>query len=690
MERSQVSPDERQVDPPRSLPRAYVVGTLVACFLPSLLILAGHDPAELVTGRGGPFGVEPPLLHVLLEWSAVCIAALTGALALVHHRLTRDPVAAVLGAALLATALLDASHAVAGDPVFRGRGEPELLLLSWSVSRLFKGVILIAGAALCLLRAESGWERGWRGIPIVAGVFFALSLSVAWLAVVPGELPRVMYPDALITRPYDIPALVLFAFGGGIVFRLLHQRRSTVFAYALVLGAIPDTLGQIHAAFGSTALLDGHFMAAHSLKILGYLVPLAGIVLDHTRTYRNEQAIAWSLALAREDIARRSEELVRSYDDLAHEVAERARIQESLSRRSAEFTAIFRAITDALVFTTPDGRIALCNPATTELFGREVPELIGRELHSLHPSLVDLTTGRLPEQLRTVDPRGDELICEVHTDSVLDPDGREIGVAHVFRDVTRRTQAERELTDYAHRLEESNRELEQFAYVASHDLQEPLRMISSFLGLLVDRLEEHLDDESREYIGYSMDGAERLRRLIQDLLQYSRVGSRGRELEPVDTEDALSEARMNLHTAIAESGAVIEHERLPVVKADRRQLVQLFQNLLGNAIKFRGDATPRITVTAHEVGSGETEFRVRDNGIGIDPDHRQRVFLIFQRLHGKRDYEGTGIGLAICKKIVQRHGGRIWIEEGGGTGVEFRFTLAASAGEPMAEEGVAA
>jgi PAS domain S-box-containing protein len=618
------------------------------------------------------------------------VAALTGVLAMVHHRLTRDPVAAVLGAAFLATSLLDASHAVAGDRVFRGEGNPDLLLIAWSLSRLFKGAILIAGAALCLLRGERGWERGGRGMPIVAAVFVALALSVAWFAASPGYLPQAVYPDQLIRRPYDVPALVLFALGGGIVFRLLYRKRPSLFAFALVLGAIPDTLGQIHAALGSTQLLDGHFMAAHTYKILGYLVPLAGIVLDYARTYLNEQATARHLAGAREELAGRTRELRRSYDELAHEMGERARIQESLTRRSSEFTAIIRAITDGLVFTTPDRRIALCNPATTDLFGHEVADLIGRELSFIHPSLAGLGVEEHPRELRMRDVRGEELICEIHTDLVVDPQGEAIGVAHVFRDVTRRTQAERELSQYAGRLEESNRELQQFAYVASHDLQEPLRMISSFLGLLSERLDPHLDAESREYIGYSMDGAERLRRLIQDLLQYSRVGSVERDMVPVDLTEAVAEARMNLHTAIQESGATIDHDPLPTVNANHNQLVQLFQNLLANAIKFKGDDPPRIRITAEVNAEGVPEIAVHDNGIGIESAYRERVFLIFQRLHGKREYEGTGIGLAICKKIVQRHGGNIWVEDGEGQGAVVRFTLPTSGLEAVSEEDAAA
>lgn len=223
-------------------------------------------------------------------------------------------------------------------------------------------------------------------------------------------------------------------------------------------------------------------------------------------------------------------------------------------------------------------------------------------------------------------------------------------------------------------LTRSNRDLEQFAYVASHDLQEPLRNISSSVQFLERRYKGQLDGAADKFIGYAVDGAKRMQALINDLLDHARVNSRGSAFEPVETETCLYEAMANLKTTIAESGAVVTHGELPTVTADATQLVQLWQNLLGNAIKFQGEDSPRVHVSAEKKGH-EWIFSVKDNGIGIAPEYHDRIFLVFQRLHSRSEYPGTGIGLAIGKKIVERHGGRIWVESESGKGSIFYFTI---------------
>jgi len=243
-----------------------------------------------------------------------------------------------------------------------------------------------------------------------------------------------------------------------------------------------------------------------------------------------------------------------------------------------------------------------------------------------------------------------------------------------------RQRAEAEIQRTADELARSNRELEMFAYVASHDLQEPLRMVGSFVQLLAQRYEGRLDAEADEFIHFAVDGANRMRQLIEDLLAFSRVGTRAQPLEPTDSEAVLAQALENLAARIHDSGAEVTHGPLPTVMGDERQLVQVFQNLVSNAIKFRGDAPPRIHISAEE-RDDEWAFAVRDNGIGIDPGHADRIFEIFKRLHTREEYPGTGIGLAICKKTVERHGGRIWVESQPGQGATFRFTLPKAEGD---------
>lgn len=227
---------------------------------------------------------------------------------------------------------------------------------------------------------------------------------------------------------------------------------------------------------------------------------------------------------------------------------------------------------------------------------------------------------------------------------------------------------------YGLALQRSNAELQRFAYIASHDLREPSRMVINFLGLLERKYAERLDDTARRYIRYAVDGSRRMETLIEDILAFSRVESRANPLEPMDAEDALAIALQDLSSAVDERCAEVTHDPLPTVMADRSQIVQLLENLIGNAIKYRSDARPRIHVRA--VRSGDAwQFSVSDNGIGMDMAYAGKIFEMSQRLHSNTEYPGTGIGLAIAKKIVERHGGHIWVESEQGKGSRFFFTL---------------
>lgn len=237
-----------------------------------------------------------------------------------------------------------------------------------------------------------------------------------------------------------------------------------------------------------------------------------------------------------------------------------------------------------------------------------------------------------------------------------------------------RRQAERNLAQKVDELARSNADLEQFAYVASHDLQEPLRMVAAYTQLLSERYRGKLDETADKFIGYASEGALRMQVLIQDLLAFSRIGRKEGAYASVDCNAVMEEVRQALASAIQESGAVITYADLPAIWADHTQMAQIFQNLIGNAIKFRGTGAPVISVQA-EKEDRHWVFSVKDNGIGIAPEYTENIFVVFQRLHARTEYPGNGIGLAICKKIVERYGGKIWVESQPGAGSTFKFTI---------------
>jgi PAS domain S-box-containing protein len=354
-------------------------------------------------------------------------------------------------------------------------------------------------------------------------------------------------------------------------------------------------------------------------------------------------------------------------------------------RRKAEDR--FRLLADHApvgIYIAQDRQFVYINPQFSRFTGYTEDELIGMDPSSLvvpedrarvrENAVQALKAGRpFDYEYRIHDKSGDTRWIMESVVSI-DYHGKRASLGN-YLDITERKRAEEAQKHTLAELERSNEELAQFAYVASHDLQEPLRMVASFTQLLSRRYKGKLDDDADEFIRFAVDGVTRMQNLINDLLAYSRVGTRGGAMELTDADHVLDRVCADLSTAIEESGAVISHEELPSIYVDPTQFGQLLQNLVANAIKYRAPGrTPEVTVSAiHEAGAWR--FTVSDNGIGIGPEYFDRIFVIFQRLHGKEDYEGTGIGLAICKKIVERHGGHIWVESEPRTGSAFHFTI---------------
>ena len=374
------------------------------------------------------------------------------------------------------------------------------------------------------------------------------------------------------------------------------------------------------------------------------------------------------------------------------DISVRKAAEKHLAQMEGRYRGLLEAAPDAMVLVNQRSEIVLVNLQAERQFGYRRDELVGQGVSSiiagqppkgLIAGVLGAGEGAEATQIRTaVELTGrrknrSEFPIEIMLSPLESAEGALVTMA--IRDITTRKGAELHLWRTVEDLNRSNEELEQFAYIASHDLQEPLRMVASYTQLLAKKYQGKLDADADEFIAFAVDGANRMQRLIQDLLAYSRIGTKRQELHDTSSEEALEQAIANLRGAIEESGALVTHDPLPTVRADQMQLVQLFQNLVGNAIKYHSAGIPRVHITSsrRSDGSGEQNwlFSVRDNGLGIEPKYFERIFGMFQRLHKREEFAGTGIGLAICKKIVERHGGSISVESQLGQGSTFRFGL---------------
>jgi len=366
-----------------------------------------------------------------------------------------------------------------------------------------------------------------------------------------------------------------------------------------------------------------------------------------------------------------------------------------LAAAHAQMEAVVRHLDEGVVLADIEGRMLQWNPAATAMHGFASLEEAQRrlveftevfELSTMDGTVLPVDQWPLARILRGENLhdwevrvrrlQGDwQRIFSYGGTLVRDAQGQPFLALVTLSDVTERKRAEEQLRRAAEELARSNKDLEQFAYVASHDLQEPLRMVTGYMQLLSQRYKGRLDDQADTFIGYAVDGAQRMSTLIHDLLAYSRVSTQGKPLCPASAEEALDAALRNLRAAVEQERAAITRDPLPVVRADKAQLARLFQNLIGNAVKYRSPDRPaEIHVSACRE-RGQWVFTVRDNGIGFEQQYEDKVFMVFQRLHGRRKYPGTGIGLAICKRIVERHGGRIWATSEPGRGSVFHFTI---------------
>jgi PAS domain S-box-containing protein len=354
--------------------------------------------------------------------------------------------------------------------------------------------------------------------------------------------------------------------------------------------------------------------------------------------------------------------------------------------------SIVESSNDAIIGETLQGHITSWNKGAEQMFGYTTQESIGQLITLTYPPnripeeeeiLAKLKRGEQIVNFETIRRRkdGQDIYVSLTISPIFDSWGHFIGASKIVRDISKQKQVESQLSiqnltliRQTASLKQSNEDLEQFAYIASHDLQEPLRTIHGFTQLLAERYHDRLDDEAREFIGFVTDGAERMRVLIQDLLKYSRIQAQDLKSILLNTEKVLEELLKHLHLTLEEKNACLTHDPLPIIHTDKTTFQHLLQNLITNALKFHGLDPPRIHISAQEK-SNEWLFSVQDNGIGIRSEYFTRIFLPFKRLHTREEYQGTGIGLAICKRIIERQRGRIWVESEEGKGAKFSFTL---------------
>ena len=385
--------------------------------------------------------------------------------------------------------------------------------------------------------------------------------------------------------------------------------------------------------------------------------------------------------------------MVKAYDEqgifnghhcFMKDITERKLTERALQESEFRYRQIVELAEEGIWVIDSNARTTYVNHAMARMLGYEELEMLGRRIFDFMDEQEQQLTSLYMERrkqgisekheskLKSKD--GKDVWTYISTSPVMDELGCMLSSCALVYNITDRKEVEQQMLQITEDLKRSNEELEQFAYVASHDLQEPLRAVTSYTQLLAQRYQGNLDAKADKYINHIVDGASRMQQLINDLLAYSRLGSRAQEFEIADCNAAVEQSLCNLQIAIAEKQAVITKDVMPTVMGDEFQLVQLFQNLIGNAIKFCREDVPIIHIAAI-IQDDEWLFSVRDNGIGIDPEYADRIFLIFGRLHSRREYSGTGIGLAICQRIVERHGGRLWVESQSGEGATFYFTI---------------
>lgn len=536
------------------LPKVIIYSTIALCIVPFLLQILGVDFGNSLVAiviTDAPVSVDQMFYrlaggftHALLEWTAFCAAIFVVLLSFCHYSITKDITTPVIGVALFCAGAMDAFHTLAATRLVSAVAEnTDLIPFTWALSRVFNALIMIIGVGIFLRKEQVKASKGMLFIVSTSLAFSAVGYILIYLSATTEHLPQTQFPDAIIRRPYDIVPLILFVIAGLVIYPMFLKRHPSIFAAALLLSALPEIAVEMHMAFGSQRLFDSDFNVAHFLKIIAYVIPLSGLVLDYIITYKRQE--------------KHHEMLIKAHEKL---------------------------------------------------------------------------------NIRT-----------------------------------------REMRKLNQKLSLSNSELEKFAYIASHDLQEPLRKIQAFGDRLHSSLDKNTNAKALDYITRMQKSSTRMRGLIDDLLMFSKLGFQEYNFKETDLNTVVTQVQEDLQLLIADKQAKIEVHLLPMVLGESKKLYQVFLNLINNSLKFsREGVLPVITISSEAVIKNNKEYvkiSIQDNGIGFDLSYKNKIFEVFQRLHGRSQYEGTGIGLAICKKIIEKHNGSITVLSEPGSGSCFILWL---------------
>ena len=617
-------------------------------------------------------------LHTIMEVIATLLALMVGAMALVRFYSKKNNTFLFIGTGFLGTAFLDGYHAVVTSKFFAPylpSDLPALIPWSWVASRQFLSVLLCL-SWLAWVREQRLGKPGRiseRSVYLTSGILTLASFL--FFAFVP--LPRAYSPEIIFHRPEEfLPAF--FFLVALIGYLRKGEWRRDAFEHWLVLSLIVGFLGQTVFMSFSGQLFDMEFDAAHLLKKVSYVCVLIGLLISMYSSFRQAEESTTTLAKA--------------YAVLQTESSERKQAEEALRGSQERLRAIVDNLVDGVITTDDTGVVQSFNPGGESIFGYAPDEACGRNVTLLMPEL-DLANYLATGEAKIIGT-GREVEGRRKDGSIFP---LELGIGEmavggkrmftgIVRDITERKRVEATLARRAEELARSNDDLEEFAYVASHDLQEPLRKVLSFGDRLQTNYGDALGEEGLDYVTRMRDAADRMQRLITDLLNFSRVTTQGQAFVPVDLGRVAREVVSDLEVRIQETDGRVEYSDLPTIDADPLQMHQLLQNLIANALKYRRqDAPPVVQVSARIVETDPPsayakptkmcEIVVTDNGIGFEEQYADRIFGIFQRLHGRGKYEGTGVGLALCRKIAERHDGTITAQGRPGEGATFIVTL---------------